>query len=47
MELPGGVQRLAGYRYAIDAYDPALVAAGDHTQAGTAAGSSLPTSPPT
>jgi hypothetical protein len=35
--LPGRVQRLAGYRYAIDTYDPALVAAGDYTRAGGAA----------
>jgi DNA-binding LacI/PurR family transcriptional regulator len=37
MELPGGVQRLAGYRDALDTYDPALVVSGDYTQAGGAA----------
>lgn len=37
MELPGGVQRLAGYRDALDSYDPALVASGDYTWAGGAA----------
>jgi DNA-binding LacI/PurR family transcriptional regulator len=37
MQLPGGVQRLAGYRDAIDMYDPALVVSGDYTQAGGAA----------
>lgn len=36
MELPGGVQRLAGYRDAIGTYDPALVVSGDYTEAGGA-----------
>jgi DNA-binding LacI/PurR family transcriptional regulator len=33
MDLPGGVQRLAGYRDAIEAFDPALVVHGDYTYA--------------
>ena len=32
--LPGGVQRLAGYRDAIESFDPTLVARGDYTYAG-------------
>jgi DNA-binding LacI/PurR family transcriptional regulator len=34
MDLPGGVQRLAGYRDAVATFDPALVAHGDYTYAG-------------
>lgn len=34
MDLPGGVQRLAGYRDAIGTFDPALVVHGDYTYAG-------------
>jgi DNA-binding LacI/PurR family transcriptional regulator len=34
MDLPGGVQRLAGYRDAVATFDPALVAHGDYTFAG-------------
>ncbi|GLY04528.1 LacI family DNA-binding transcriptional regulator [Actinoplanes sp. NBRC 101535] len=34
LDLPGGVQRLAGYRDAVDGFDPALVAVGDFTFAG-------------
>jgi DNA-binding LacI/PurR family transcriptional regulator len=38
MQLPGGVQRLAGYQDAIGTdFDPALVAHGDYTHAGAAA----------
>jgi DNA-binding LacI/PurR family transcriptional regulator len=33
MDLSGGVQRLAGYRDAIDTFDPALVVHGDYTYA--------------
>ncbi|GAA1656726.1 LacI family DNA-binding transcriptional regulator [Actinoplanes couchii] len=31
MDLPGGVQRLAGYRDAVGTFDPALVVPGDYT----------------
>ncbi|MFC4063606.1 LacI family DNA-binding transcriptional regulator [Actinoplanes subglobosus] len=42
MDLPGGVQRLAGYRDAIGTFDPALVVHGDYTYAsGIAAAESL------
>ncbi|BEL05615.1 LacI family DNA-binding transcriptional regulator [Actinoplanes sichuanensis] len=34
MDLPGGVERLAGYRDAVGAFDPALVVHGDYTYAG-------------
>jgi DNA-binding LacI/PurR family transcriptional regulator len=34
MDLPGGVQRLAGYRDAVSVFDPALVVHGDYTFAG-------------
>jgi DNA-binding LacI/PurR family transcriptional regulator len=37
MDLPGGVERLAGYRDAIGSYDPALIAHGDYTYASGAA----------
>jgi DNA-binding LacI/PurR family transcriptional regulator len=33
MDLPGGVQRLAGYRDAIDGFEPTLVAHGNYTYA--------------
>jgi DNA-binding LacI/PurR family transcriptional regulator len=34
MDLPGGVQRLAGYHDAVGSFDPALVIHGDYTYAG-------------